>query len=63
MLMTFYEKDKILSCEEPVRIMKSEYNPKPPIGEKIVILGVMYTVCDVITNYDEHQINVIVDRV
>ena len=63
MLMTFYEKDKILSCEEQVRIMRSEYNPKPFIGEKIVILGVMYIVCDVITNYDEHQINVIVDRV
>ena len=61
--MTFYEKDKVLSYDEPVRIMKSEYNPKPFIGEKIVILGVVYTVYDVITNYDEHQINVIVDRV
>lgn len=63
MLMIFFEKDKILSDSQNVRILNAEYFPKPSIGEKVVVNGVMYTVCDVTTNYDENQIIVIVDRV
>lgn len=63
MLMIFFEKDKILSDSQNVRILNTEYFPKPSIGEKVVVNGVMYTVCDVTTNYDENQIIVIVDRV
>ena len=63
MLMIFFEKGKILSDSQNVRILNAEYFPKPSIGEKVVVNGVMYTVCDVTTNYDENQIIVIVDRV
>lgn len=63
MLMIFFEKDKILSDSQNVRILNAEYFPKPSIGEKVVVNGVMYTVCDVTINYDENQIIVIVDRV
>lgn len=61
--MIFFEKDKILSDDQNIRILNAEYFPKPFIGEKVVVSGIMYTVCDVTTNYDEHQIIVIVDRV
>lgn len=63
MLMIFFEKDKILSDDQNIRMMNAEYFPKPSIGEKVVVRGVMYMVCDVTINYDEHQIIVIVDRV
>ena len=63
MLMVFYEKNKVLSYQEPLRVMKSEFNPKPSIGEMVVIKTIMFKVCDVTINYDEHQIIVIVDRV
>ena len=63
MKMIFYEKDKILSCDEPIKFMKSDFHPKPSIGEKVVINEIMYAVCDVTINYDKFQIIVIIDRV
>lgn len=64
MIMIFYEKDKVLSYDVPsMKTMNPEFYPKPSIGEKVVLDGMMYIVCDVTTNYDEHQIIVIIDRV
>ena len=64
MVMIFYEKDKVLSCDVPnMKVMNPEYYPKPSIGEKVVLDGIMYMVCNVTTNYDENQIIVIIDRV
>lgn len=64
MVMIFYEKDKVLSCDVPsMKVMNPEYYPKPSIGEKVVLDGIMYMVCNVTINYDENQIIVIIDRV
>ena len=64
MVMIFYEKDKVLSYDVPsMKTMNPEFYPKPSIGEKVVLDEIMYMVCDVIINYDEHQIIVIIDRV
>lgn len=63
-IMIFYEKNKVLSGDPPiVKVMNQEYYHKPSVGEKIVIDGIMYSVCDVTINYDELQIIVIIDRV
>lgn len=63
MKMIFYEKDKILSFDEPIKFTKSDFYPKPSIGGKVVINEIIYTVCDIIINYDEYQIIVIIDKV
>lgn len=62
--MIFYEKNKILSYNDPnVKFMNPEFYPKPSIGEHVVLDGMAYKVCDIITNYDEKQIFVIIDKV
>ena len=64
MIMIFYEKDKVLSYDDPrIKVMNPEFYPKPSIGEQIVLDGIMYMVCNVTINYDEKQILVIIDRV
>ena len=63
MWMTFYEKNKILSCDNPIKTLDSNYYRKPSVGEKVVLDGIMYTVCEVVINYDECQILIVVDIV
>ena len=64
MVMIFYEKDKVLSYDNPnIKVMNPEFYPKPSIGEQVVLDGIMYIVCNVTINYDEEQILVIIDRV
>lgn len=63
MWMIFYKKDKILSCDSTIKSLDSNYYRKPSIGEKVVLDGVMYKVCDVVINYDERQILIVVDIV
>ena len=63
MLMIFYEKDKILSYDSTIKTLDLCRYRKPSIGEKVVLDGVMYRVCDVVINYDERQILIVVDIV
>lgn len=64
MVMIFYEKDKVLSYDDPnIRVMNPEFFPKPSIGEMVVLDGIVYKVCNATINYDEKQILIIIDRV
>ena len=62
MTMIFYERSKLPNCDDAiVRIMNPEYNPKPSVGEQVIINSKEYMVCAVVTNYDEKTIYVIMD--
>ena len=64
MEMRFFEKNKILSGNNPlIRIMNPECCPKPSIGEMVVLDGILYKVCYITINYDEKQIFVTIDMV
>lgn len=64
MTMIFYDKNKILSYDDPmVKFMNPEYCPKPSIGEHVVLDGITYKVCDIVINYDKEQIFVMIDMV
>lgn len=62
MIMIFYERSKLSNCDDAIiRIMNPEYNPKPSVGEQVIINNEEYVVCAVVTNYDERTIYVIMD--
>ena len=62
MTMIFYERCKLPNCDDAiVRIMNPEYNPKPSVGEQVIINDKLYKVCAVVINYDERSIYVMMD--